>query len=75
MSESSSNVSCPDFSTAYYDGNGLLAASLWNTSIPYNFPSVQPNADVSGYGVTLPFPFLFWSEFVPWIEANPGHLV
>ena len=66
MSNSSSNVSCPDFSTVHFDGYGnMTISSLWNTSSSYNLPSVKPNPDVSGLGVTLPFPFLLWSEFVP----------
>ena len=74
MSKSSSNVSCPDFFTAHAAYNGSASvenvSSLWNTGSLYDFPSVKPNPDVSGSGVTLPFPFLPWSEFVPWMEAK-----
>ena len=56
MSISSSDASCPDFSTIAH-------------GFSYSGPPVTPNPEVSGLGVFLPFPLLLWSHFVPRTEA------
>ena len=57
----SSNTSCPEFT----DLDTPIFGTYNNGTTPYNGPAVTPNPDVSGIGVTLPFPFLLRSEVVP----------